>query len=223
MSYFYGIYLTNNRISAALDIVRFLAEPDSLRFCHITMRGPYSQKLPDNWVQEQNKRFSADLSVELSGTGSFFEGSQNTVFLKVKLGRLESLVHKPDFKGGLAHITLYDGKDRWLAEQILTLLYRYDFHFSLPVSGLELIRKKSPLAENYIKEHEPFFSMYQNILGSSVDIMSAHKINREARISAIESILDAMFTKYFSNLETYNPPAIRDLFSDFAMPNGRRY
>jgi hypothetical protein len=46
MPIFYGLYVENERLAAAFDIIRFFCEPNFFRRTHITVRGPY----PDNYT-----------------------------------------------------------------------------------------------------------------------------------------------------------------------------
>jgi len=48
MPVFYGLYVDNERLAAALDVVRFFSEPNFFRRAHITVRGPYPDDLSDD-------------------------------------------------------------------------------------------------------------------------------------------------------------------------------
>ena len=73
MKLFYGVYLEDLRLSACLDLIRLLGEPEYYRRCHLTIRGPYERHLPDTDIERFNRTLTeAYHSVRIESAGSFF-------------------------------------------------------------------------------------------------------------------------------------------------------
>ena len=147
MAIFYGVHIINLELAAALDLIRFFAEPDFFRRTHITIRGPYQKRLGVKFEKSIEKRFSeSGRLLEVVGVGSFFIGreksNQNTVILKCELAGADSVWKKPDFQDGKPHITLYDGPSRSFALALRNTLNKYNFQFSAKTTNIEFLEKK---------------------------------------------------------------------------------
>src|SRR3954463_13392256 len=104
MAWFYGLYLNDERLEAAFELIRFVGEPDYLRRPHMTVRGPYERRqdaLLEKLDYSPNFVFVRDLA-------AFFSEKQNTVLLECELPDRNRVWRKPDFPEGKPHITLYD-------------------------------------------------------------------------------------------------------------------
>jgi hypothetical protein len=102
---FYGVYLASESISTILDLVRFFAEPDGIRFSHITLRGPYSVNLPRTFLEKINSDPKYEWLVELKEPEGFFLDRQSTVVISVDLLMLTDAFYKKDYRDGIPHIT----------------------------------------------------------------------------------------------------------------------
>ena len=193
MKYFYGIYLKNSSLSSALDVIRFLSEPSGMRFSHITLRGPYAKKLPTAWLHEKNKAIRGERSVLLRHPGNFFSFGQCTVFFEIDLRSLTRLWNKPDFPRGVPHLTVYDGKDRALAEQLFSMLQQYSWNIEVEVSDFRLIEPKFKPDEVLIKSFVGFFEQFQQHVGVMKDVSSVHLMGTDQRLRLIRKVLDGMF------------------------------
>lgn len=215
--FFYGVYIKDPQISAALDLVRFLAEPDALRFSHITLRGPYQQELSSLQLEQVNDTVTGDWSVYLSGPGYFFSPKQNTVMLRVGLNGLQKIVKKPDYKDAVAHITLYDGGDRIFAQSLLEAIHRFDLYRRVPVTHLIKIGKKAPVARNFIEFYPEFRNAYYRYIGSNLLPDQVADIDATKRLSLITNTLEQNFSRHFDKLL---PPPVMTLPEnlDFGFP-----
>ncbi|WP_315773564.1 MULTISPECIES: hypothetical protein [unclassified Bradyrhizobium] len=138
MAWFYGLYLSDERLEAALELIRFVGEPDYLRRPHITVRGPYERK-QDALLE---RLAYSPQSVFLRGIAAFFSEKQNTVLLECDLPEKDRVWRKPDFPEGKPHITLYDGKSRNLALGLRLSLKQCKWRFRTEVRSLTLVERK---------------------------------------------------------------------------------
>ena len=166
-NHFYGVYIRDSQLAGGLDTIRFLMEPDAIRFSHITVRGPYQRKLSDKRLNEELVPKVRDWKVLLTEPERFFTSTQNTVFLKVDLGQLKSLWHKPDYPEGAAHITLYDGSDRRCAEALYKLLNRHRWDFRVGVSQLRAIDEKCRIDGSLLELLHGFTDAFSKFIGSA--------------------------------------------------------
>jgi hypothetical protein len=141
MRFFYGLYVKDEELAASLDLIRFLAEPNFFRRAHITVRGPYEQRIADQIASiSRGKTYQ----IVFGGIGNFFEGKQNTVFLKCTVPGIEEVWSKPDFGEKITpHVTFYDGKERSFAYGILNELNNYRWDFSVESTALTEIEAKT--------------------------------------------------------------------------------
>lgn len=202
MRYFYGIHLQSSSLSSAFDVIRYLSEPDSIRFSHITLRGPYVRPLPQSVIRELNESRARQWRVRLDGAGGFIQGNQNTVIIKVDLMDLSDLFYKPDFADGTPHITLYDGTDRSYANALLRMLYRFDFQEHVCVSPLKKISPKAPLSGSFSLLYQDFSVAYEKFLGAQPNSDFVTSLSNEQKFSYIEKILKAHFCELYDKLKT---------------------
>lgn len=174
------------RLAAAFDLIRFLAEPDSFRRTHITVRGPYSRQLSDNEERRIHSHFTPDKRyLEAVGIGSFFFGRQNTVVLHCDIPGIRDIWNKPDFREGKPHLTLYDGKSREFALVIRNILRETVPHFNTKVSELVLLEKKRDPSEY----NDAYFSDVNALVGSLFgEEFSIRKIQQEAALDRVVRI-----------------------------------
>lgn len=147
MVLFYGVHIINSELSSGLDLIRFFAEPDFFRRGHVTIRGPYKQRLSTDFEEDLERQYSKGGRIlGVDGVGSFFLGversRQNTVFLKCQLPSANDLWRKPDFRDGQPHLTLYDGESRKFAIELRRSISRYPWLFYARTTNIEVLEKK---------------------------------------------------------------------------------
>lgn len=110
---------------AALNAVRWLANPGPRRPLHVTLRGPYPLD-EDPTTAEVLTAVNAELTgreITLAGVDEFRNRGRRIVFLSVPDRLIDSL---GDARGEsyVAHATIYDGKDHAVAKALLGRLAR---------------------------------------------------------------------------------------------------
>ncbi|MBS1778058.1 MAG: N-6 DNA methylase [Bacteroidetes bacterium] len=126
------IKVNNRNLNAIVDGIRLLANPNEKQVAHITIRGPYNQRYT---IDDDVIRGSY---IELKGVGTFFEGKQNTIFLKCESPHLKEVWKKSDYPFN-PHLTLYDGSSRDFAEKLLSIFKSYKFNLKFTIDKLEYI------------------------------------------------------------------------------------
>lgn len=188
---FYGVYLADSNIATVLDLIRFLGEPDSLRFSHITLRGPYKNPMKRERFEAINSRADFDWRIELLRPTQFFSPSQCTVVIEVNLGSLLPIFYKPDFPDGIPHITIYDGVDSEFASKIHELISRYNWQNWLEVSRLRPIDRSAKLEGNLIGVFNKFCAYFSNFIGDPENIGSVALLDQSSRLGIMKVILEA--------------------------------
>ena len=186
---FYGVYLEREEVSAALDLIRFLGEPGSIRYSHVTLRGPYRKELPRARVREINSDPRYQWTIALTRPVAFFDGRQSTVAIAVDLMSLAGLLYKPDFPSGTPHITLYDGSNRAFARELFSLISNYAWHDSFVVTPLRRIQPKRNLDQEFLRFFGGFHSLYEQIVGDPRTVGNAWARPPEERLDLIGQIL----------------------------------
>lgn len=163
MAYFYGVYINDKKVAGALEAIRFLMQPDAVRFAHVTVRGPYQRRLSNAYVKDDLTPQVRNWELLLVQPGCFFGDGQNTVYLNVELGQLRQLWHKPHYPRGVAHLTLYDGNDRKAAKALYQVIARHHWNLRVDVSGLRIIDEKHAVEGtlfNLLQGFMDSFSLY---------------------------------------------------------------
>lgn len=135
MKIFYVIYVRDNILGPYLNAIRYLSNPTEKYDAHITIRGPYKKHIN---IDNYNKIIEND-TIEITAVGKFFEKKQNTVFLQCYSDNLKKIWHKSDY-GFKPHITLYDGKSRTFASNLIKILNSHLINFTFKVEKLSELR-----------------------------------------------------------------------------------
>lgn len=167
MRVFYVIYVSDDHLRSILDTIRVLAAPVTSHPAHITVRGPYRQRLN---VETFNRQIAGE-HVELHDVSYFFKKGQHTVYLDASAPSLRSVWHKQDFEFN-PHLTIYDGRSRARAVQLYQLLTRFPISAGFTAIGLE------PLMSNGGQ--------------SNIDVLAGIDFNFVSRISGMELSADAL-------------------------------
>ena len=116
--YFVFIYPNAGLVRDLLNIAIFLLNPFEKWPAHITVAGPFYNK-----KQFALQKRVLDTTVFSLSRGNFFKHGSNAVFLNVGFREREEVWRKPDFTGNpIPHLTLYDGPDQMLANQLFANL-----------------------------------------------------------------------------------------------------
>lgn len=190
MPIFYGVYLETEDVSAVLDIVRFLGEPEGIRTSHITMRGPYSKPVRRATLDRMNHNFRNERKIELMQPRTFFGLNQSSVVIEVNLLSLNRLVYKPDFPQSTPHITLYDGKDREFAENLYNILCQYNWDYPIAVTRLQRINSSNKIDDVMLPMFKDFHDLFLKLVGDQKEFKLIQLSAPETRLYIIRSVLE---------------------------------
>ena len=179
---FYVVYLDNAQMQAALDTIRFIANPAEKTRAHITVRGPYTRPVD-----------IAALGRELSGTevmadgiDSFLREDQNTVFIRCRSEPLREVWQKKDF-GFNPHITIYDGPSREFALKLLERLSILPNRFYFVVGQMtRLVTHKGQLTTSLREAFDD--GLTRRLLGRPLGISEIQRMPADRRVALIELI-----------------------------------
>jgi hypothetical protein len=148
MSYFYGTYPSGKRVGRLFDLARLVLQPDYARKAHITLRGPYEKKPSprSKWLRYQPS------SAFLGRPGTFFNEWQSTVYLRISFLEEHDLSWKPDFKDSVPHMSVYDGRDRSFAWQVLQVLREFSWDISVELTPVLILEKKKEYESSFFLE-----------------------------------------------------------------------
>lgn len=149
----YALYLRDDLVGPALELLRRICQPHSRSMPHITVR--YSKKKIPDFGEGLYEEVRVD-HLFFSGPGTFNsitangENKFSTVFIKCESDQLERLSYKPDFPDSVFHLTVYDGKPSALAADVYRVMdkFSWDFYVQIPPSHVEPIRKVASPAQS---------------------------------------------------------------------------
>jgi hypothetical protein len=190
MPYFYGVYPENQGLCTFFGLIRYIMEPDAVRFAHITIRGPYERKLDRARLASLNNIVSSSPIAKLCGATTFFGANQNTVALTVDIMELRSIWYKPHYPNGDPHVTLYDGDNRRAAILLRNVISSYDWGMRFRITPLRLLEPKVSDRDGFLKFTMAIYRAYDKCHeGDLPPLNSMRNLRIEDRIAAIERIM----------------------------------
>jgi hypothetical protein len=108
--YFVFMLIEDSLLRKYLDLAIYALNPDEQWNAHVTVAGPFSRKI------ELPRALEFHQQVSILGPGRFNNGPRHTVFLNVNAHDLGLHMDKPDFADAVPHLTLYNGRDKALAD-----------------------------------------------------------------------------------------------------------
>jgi hypothetical protein len=205
MRIFYGVYLDDIRLSACLDLIRLLGEPDYYRRCHITVRGPYERRLS----QQDLFRFNDTLrdvlhSLTILGVGSFFFGQQNTVILEAEIVGLKDIWHKPSYQDGKPHLTLFDGKSKQMGLAIRATAKKYNWNITTKISDLQIIEKKTDVLTFLDTYYGNVWDVGRKLFGENFSMLEVYVLSPLDRIARIDVVCQHVQRHFSLRPRTFN-------------------
>lgn len=183
----YVIYLDDEIARSLINTIRLICNPFEKTLAHITVRGPYKKIYGVDKLSSYNSRIQG-ARIRVSGSASFFDTNQNTVFLCCQSDELHKVWHKPDYSGAYnPHITLYDGKSRSFAIEMLKILRNYDIDFYFNVNKLSplILRKRQP---GFLLQLEDDLDIVSSITNDHIDLDRIHSMEENERLRFIEKV-----------------------------------
>jgi adenine-specific DNA-methyltransferase len=132
----YVLYIEDNIVGPCLHLIRSVCNPESSSSPHITVRYPIDRLQGNDLTAYQNACID---EIDIIEPGTFgLEDTKPvrnyTVFVKCNSDILETLSYKPHYPDSTFHITLYDGRSLEFAKQLLQVLQRFRWGFTVPLS-----------------------------------------------------------------------------------------
>lgn len=187
MSFFFGVYPAEREIARLFDLARLIAQPDYARKTHITLRGPYDKK-PSARSRWSRLKLSDAIITKPS---TFFNEFQNTVYLGVYFLEIESVSWKRDYKGGIPHMTIYDGNDRIFAWQVLGCLRKFNWRMKIELTPILVLERKREIYSTFFLELDDIDLAFDLISERPLDRDYIKKMHQGQRIY----FLDRIFSK----------------------------
>lgn len=187
MRVFYVLYVTDVRLRSALDTIRLLYDPAISHSAHITVRGPYSQRLNLAGLSSE----IAGEQVVLHRVGYFFEKGQHTVHFEAFSPRLHRVWQKRDFSF-TPHLTLYDGpateqRSRATAVELYQLVSRLPIAVAFEARGLDpLISGRGQTSLNVLDGID--FKFVSDVTSSALDRSSIFEVDQQSRRVLVERL-----------------------------------
>ena len=179
---FYVVYFDDPRLQAALDAIRFIANPKEKTRAHITVRGPYTKSI--NAAALKTKIQGTEVMAD--GIDSFFREDQNTVFIKCCAERLREVWQKVDF-GFNPHITIYDGPSREFALMLQGRLATLPSTFYFAVGQVtRLVTHKGQYTTSLREAFDE--RLTSRLLGEPLGISEIERMAPTQRVALIELI-----------------------------------
>lgn len=216
MNFFYVIYLTDPVLETCIDAIRLLLNPQEKRPAHLTVRGPYAQKLSKLVVERISTKIEGS-SIRITGVDSFFATNQNTVMFKCVSPRLLDVWHKPDYEFN-PHITIYDGDSRQIAAQLLRTLSKYSYNVLFTASKLFQIAS-SKGQEKLIVRMNLDTGLLEKITGYRIRLREIDRMDKLWRFFLIDRIASYMSTLW--SKEDFRPGRIEHVSKQFPRVNNR--
>ncbi len=189
--HFYGVKIADDHLAFLFDAARFVVQPDALRKTHITVRGPYNNRIN---LSKLNKKPLGDLGI--LQPANFLLINQNTVFLKCEVVGIRDVWHKPDFQDGVVHLTIYDGKNHEHAKEIYDCLNSYKWNIWTKPTNLHLLEKKIINSTTLLFKAPRFVYEFNNLINPDFDIEHIQHMDFKTRKKIFNTILNLIIQRY---------------------------
>ena len=187
---FYVVYFNDQRLQAALDAMRFIANPREKTPAHMTVRGPYAQLY--NLHRQQRTIYGTEVFAK--GVSAFLCEGQNTVFIHCQSEKLREVWKKQDFEFN-PHITLYDGSSRQFAAALLDKLDDIGIQFRFLIDELRPLETFKGQSSSWLRDSfDENFA--EKVIGTPIKASDVDTMTDPIRIS--------LMTRFARNLSTYS-------------------
>ena len=131
MPLFYVIYLRDGISIDCIEAIRFLCDPSQKKASHLTVRGPFPNKIR---LVDANRKLAGN-KLLLNGVNRFFSENQNTVFFTCAATKIKKVWNKPEYPFN-PHITIYDGDSRAFASEVFDVVAKYTYFLGFQADKL---------------------------------------------------------------------------------------
>ena len=187
---FYAVYVEDRRLGTCLDATRLLMDPSTRTRAHVTVRGPYDQRLRRRDEAFWNDQLQNEV-LRLVEPGSFFRPGQNTVYLRCEAPALREVWKKPSYPEFTPHLTLYDGPSRSRAKRLLDLLTRRSAKYCVRSVRLEpLVSPRPPYRSQTSIGPEAHVdaSYLAHLVGRDLPLTNLDRLDEAERFDALEAL-----------------------------------
>lgn len=184
---FYVVRFADARVCDILNIMRFAANTEAKRTAHITVRGPYKRRLPENTIRRLSQWIDG-AEVQIDGAGTFFNKQQNTVYLHCHSPAIKQVWQKPQHSY-TPHLTIYDGGERNKAQQIHQQLANAKVRLICRAGALE--EMLSPINESQLRPAINNKTLSQ-IIGKQTSAEEITTMPWPARLRLIKTLADRL-------------------------------
>jgi hypothetical protein len=188
--HFYGVYVEDQTLAGGLDLIRYMMEPNAVRFSHITVRGPYKRRISQARLDDELNGQVHDRHVHFKEPHCFFEGGQNTVCILVDLMQTKKLWYKPDYPAGVPHLTLYDGDNRAWAKALYEVLCQHSWNMRAEVSALRYLDENFKIESTMLDMVMSFTRAYAEFIGGNgVLAEEVKQLELHERLAQVQKVL----------------------------------
>ena len=144
----YLLFVDNTMVGRAVAIIRSLFEPAARLLPHLTIRFPVHERRVTGATPSPTAEYYGscpNTRVTITGAGTFGclnrddrseqDDDRLVVFLECRSLELDAYEYKPDFPDSVFHLTLYEGTDRGLAQQLVDVLEEFPWELQVDVDA----------------------------------------------------------------------------------------
>lgn len=194
---FYVLYSKDKNVRDYLNSIKLLCDYNQRTEAHITVRGPYKNKLSSEIIETQNSIIKNEKLI-ISNVENFFPfNNQNTVFFKCDDNEnLKKIWKKITYNEFRPHITMYDGKDFNFAQNIFSILTANFKPFIYEVDKLSFLEPKGKDSLGLYSLKNVFdYSFFKEVLDVKISIESLTSLKNVERLNLIEKLSKILFNE----------------------------
>lgn len=186
---FYVAYPSDDLIKLYINAIRVIAEETQRTQVHITVRGPYRKQLSKAEVENFSSKIKGE-EIVVNDIGNFFDSNQNTVFFNCfENENLRNVWKKTTYNKFNPHLTIYDGDDKFYANEIFSRLKEKFVPFVFHIEELSWLEPKN-------KEKLELFHLKSIIDFEKVSLL----LNYDLNLSSIKGLHKTDRLKFISIL-----------------------
>jgi adenine-specific DNA-methyltransferase len=192
----YVLYITDDTVGPCLELIRNICDPKSDSEPHITVRYPINKLRENDLSVYQTVKIS---EIRICEAGAFglddpSPGRNRTVFLNCASDELETLSYKPNYPDSVFHVTLYDDKSLVFAKQLLKVLQRFKWNFTVPLpkstglTQIEIGKHRSKKAKKTRIYPPRLVSLFRQITSEKLNPVYIDGLSDKRRLELVYAI-----------------------------------
>jgi len=192
----YVLYITDDTVGPCLELIRNICDPKSGSKPHITVRYPIDKLRENDLSAYQTIKIS---EIDICEPGAFglddpSPSRNRTVFLNCASDALETLSYKPDYPDSVFHVTFYDDKSLVFAKQLLKVLQRFKWSFTVPLpkntglTRIEIRKHRNNKAKKIPVYHPTLVSLFRQITSEKLNSVYIESLSDKQRLELVYDI-----------------------------------